>query len=88
MDGAEVLTMKVMTTKGPIEWDQLFINDVVQTTDNARKVATEYHLKGKPCPPECGQLHDSPDCRLVRRDVAVSMLMPPTQTETTIGELN
>lgn len=52
--------MKVMTTKGLIDHDQLSIKDVVEWGDNHRKVASEFYL-GK---------------ELVRRDVAVSALRP------------
>ncbi len=48
--------MKVLTTKGLIEFDQLQIQDVTEVGDNYRKIATEYRLDGE----------------LVRRDVAVS----------------
>ena len=53
--------MKVLTTKGPVELDKLEVRDVVDVCDNTRKVASEFYLDGE----------------LVRRDVAVSMLMPP-----------
>lgn len=50
--------MKVMTTAGLVELDQLHVTDVVEVGDNHRKIATEFRLDGE----------------LVRRDVAVSML--------------
>ena len=50
--------MKVHTTKGLIERDRLIVTDIVSEEDNARVVATEWHLDGE----------------LVRRDVAVSIL--------------
>jgi len=53
--------MKVFTIKGPMELDLLSVRDVVTICDNTRKVASEFYLDGE----------------LVRRDVAVSMLMPP-----------
>lgn len=52
--------MKVMTIDGPLERDDLVITDVVTWTDNTREIATEWRCAGK----------------LVRRDVAVSFLMP------------
>lgn len=52
--------MKVLTTKGPIEFDQLRIQDVVEVVDNGRKVATEYYLGEE----------------LVKRTVTVDILMP------------
>lgn len=58
--------MKVLTTKGPVEFDALSVRDVVEVCDNTRKVASEFYLGDE----------------LVRRDVAVSMLMPiETQAE-------
>lgn len=48
----------VQTTKGLVERDLLVVSDVVSEEDNARVVATEWHLDGE----------------LVRRDVAVSIL--------------
>jgi len=53
--------MKVLTTKGPVDLERLDVVDVVEVCDNTRKVASEFRLDGE----------------LVRRDVAVSMLMPP-----------
>ena len=48
----------VHTTKGPVNRDRLIATDIVAEEDNARIVATEWHLDGE----------------LVRRDVAVSIL--------------
>lgn len=48
----------VHTTKGLIERDRLVVTDIVEEHDNARVVATEWHLDGE----------------LVRRDVAASIL--------------
>ena len=48
----------VHTTKGLIERRLLVATDIVSEEDNARVVATEWHLDGE----------------LVRRDVAVSIL--------------
>jgi hypothetical protein len=53
--------MKILTTKGLIEMDELTVRDVVELGDNYRKIATEYRLNGE----------------LVRRDVAASMLRGP-----------
>ena len=53
--------MKVMTTKGEIELDQLEVRDVVQFHENTRKVLSQFWHEGE----------------LVRQDVAVSMLCPP-----------
>jgi len=50
--------MKVHTTKGLIERDLLIASDIVTEEENARVIATEWHLDGE----------------LVRRDVAVSIL--------------
>ena len=50
--------MKVHTTKGLIDRERLIATDIVSEEDNARVVATEWHLDGE----------------LVRRDVAVSIL--------------
>lgn len=50
--------MLVHTTKGLIERELLTVTDIVSEEDNARVVATEWHLEGE----------------LVRRDVAVSIL--------------
>jgi len=50
--------MLVQTTRGLIERDRLVASDIVSEEDNARVVATEWHLDGE----------------LVRRDVAVSIL--------------
>lgn len=44
---------KVHTLKGPIERDRLIATDIVSEEDNARVIATEWHLDGE----------------LVRRDV-------------------
>lgn len=63
--------MQVMTTKGPLELDALRVVDVAEVTENARKVATEYYQGDE----------------LVRRDVAVSMLMPLSMTGTP-GEMS
>ena len=63
--------MKVMTIEGPVDLDLLEVKDVVELCENTRKIATEFRLDGE----------------LVRRDVAVSMLMPPTSAEITAGEL-
>lgn len=49
---------KVHTVKGLIDRDRLEVNDIVSDEDNARVIATEWHLDGE----------------LVRRDVAVSLL--------------
>lgn len=48
----------VHTTKGLIERDRLVVNDIVSDEENARVIATEWHLDGE----------------LVRRDVIVSIL--------------
>lgn len=50
--------MKVFTTKGLIELDQLRVQDVVEVGDNHRKIASEFYFGEE----------------LVRRDVAVSVL--------------
>ncbi len=50
--------MLVHTTKGLIERDRLQVTDIIEEHDNARVVATEWHLDGE----------------LVRRDVAASIL--------------
>ena len=63
--------MKVMTTQGPLDLDTLAVSDVVEVVDNARKVATEFRLNDE----------------LVRRDVAISMLMPPESAQMTGGSL-
>jgi len=52
--------MKVLTTKGPVDLERLDVVDVIEVCDNTRKVSSEFRLDGE----------------LVRRDVAVSMLMP------------
>ena len=52
--------MKVLTTKGLVDMDQLAVRDVVEIGDNHRKVASEFYLGDE----------------LVRRDVAVSLLRP------------
>jgi len=52
--------MKVFTTKGLLEFNDLKIIDVIDVGDNHRKIATEFYW------------HDE----LVRRDVTVSMLRP------------
>lgn len=52
--------MKVLTIKGPIEFDQLRIQDVVEVVENGRKVATEYYLGDE----------------LVKRTVTIDILMP------------
>jgi hypothetical protein len=58
--------MKVLTTKGLIDFDQLRVTDVVEVGDNHRKIATEWHLDGE----------------LVKRDVTISILRPiETQAE-------
>lgn len=49
---------QVHTTKGLIDRDRLTVTDIASEEDNARIVATEWHLDGE----------------LVRRDVAVSIL--------------
>jgi phage FluMu protein gp41 len=49
---------QVHTTKGLIDIDLLTVKDIVENHDNARVVATEWHLGEE----------------LVRRDVAVSIL--------------
>lgn len=49
---------QVHTTKGLIERERLIASDIVSEEDNARVIATEWHLDGE----------------LVRRDVAVSIL--------------
>ena len=56
--------MKVLTTKGPIDLDLLEVKDIAEICENTRKVASEFRLNGE----------------LVRRDVAVSMLMPVETT--------
>ncbi len=63
--------MKVLTTQGPIDLSLLDVHDVVEICDNTRKVASEFRLNGE----------------LVRRDVAVSMLMP-LESRATEGVLN
>ncbi len=50
--------MKVITTEGLIDQEQLRVEDHVQWTDTARIVATEWYLSDK----------------LVRRDVHVNIL--------------
>lgn len=50
--------MKVDTTEGPVECAELEVRDIVHWSDNARVLATEWTRQG----------------RLVRRDVAVSVL--------------
>jgi len=50
--------MHVQTTKGDIPIEQLVVKDLIELQDNARVIATEWHLDGE----------------LVRRDVAVSVL--------------
>ena len=50
--------MKVYTTKGDVERDQLVAKDIISEEDNARIVATEWFLGDE----------------LVRRDVHVSIL--------------
>ena len=52
--------MKVLTTKGLVDFEALTVRDVVEIGDNHRKVASEFYLGDE----------------LVRRDVAVSMLRP------------
>lgn len=52
--------MKVMTTKGLIDYEQLKVTDLVEVGDNHRKIATEWHLGDE----------------LVKRDVTVSVLRP------------
>jgi hypothetical protein len=52
--------MKVFTTQGLIEFDELDVKDIVEMGDNYRKIATEWRYQGE----------------LVRRDVAVSALRP------------
>jgi hypothetical protein len=52
--------MKVLTTHGEIEFDQLEVKDLIEVKDNHRKIATEYRLSGE----------------LVRRDVVVNLMMP------------
>lgn len=49
--------MKVLTTEGLIDRERLVATDIVTENENARAIATEWHLDGV----------------LVRRDVAVSM---------------
>lgn len=58
--------MKVLTTEGEIDIERLEVKDVVEIGDNHRKVASEFYLDGK----------------LVRRDVAVSMLRGITANAT------
>lgn len=50
--------MKVITTKGLIEFSELEVKDTIELGENHRKIATEYYLDGE----------------LVRRDVAISAL--------------
>ena len=50
--------MKVHTIKGMVDRERLIASDIVTEEDNARVIATEWHLDGE----------------LVRRDVAVSIL--------------
>lgn len=50
--------MKVHTTRGLIARERLIATDIISEEDNARVIATEWHLDGE----------------LVRRDVAVSIL--------------
>ena len=52
--------MKVLTTKGLLNYEDLSVKDVVELGDNYRKVATEWY--------------DGDE--LVRRSVAVEMLRP------------
>jgi len=52
------MTARVHTIHGLIARDLLTVTDIVSEEDNARVIATEWHLDGE----------------LVRRDVAVSML--------------
>lgn len=62
--------MKVMTVRGPMELDDLTIQDHIEVVNGARKIATEYYCSIA-CRPAIW-----PDGDLVRRDVAASMLMP------------
>ena len=48
----------VQTINGLIDRSELEVKDIIQDTDNARSIATEWYHKGE----------------LVRRDVAVSVL--------------
>lgn len=50
----------VFTTKGPLPYHSLRIQDVVELVENGRKVATEYYLGDE----------------LVKRTVTVDVLMP------------
>lgn len=52
--------MKVLTTKGLVEFEQLQVRDIVEYGDNHRKIATEWYLGEE----------------LVKRDVAISVLRP------------
>lgn len=63
--------MKVHTTKGLIERDQLQAKDIITEEDNARVVATEWFLGDE----------------LVRRDVHVSILrgLEVASEQTTVG---
>lgn len=53
----------VYTAIGPIPFDELVVKDIITDTDNSRDIATEYW-------------HPSNKQEPVRRDVAVSILMP------------
>ncbi len=50
--------MLIHTTKGPVERNLLEVNDIVTEEENARVIATEWHMGGE----------------LVRRDVNVNVL--------------
>lgn len=52
------MTPQVQTTKGLVAMDRMEVQDIITVEDNARVIATEWHLDGE----------------LVRRDVAVSIL--------------
>ena len=52
--------MKVLTTKGEIEFSDLAVQDIVEVGDNYRKVSVEYRLDGE----------------IVKRSVHIDMLRP------------
>lgn len=67
--------MKVLTTRGEIEFERLEVRDVVELDATHRKIATEYRLDGE----------------LVRRDVTKNELRPsdaPAGVFTTHGCLS
>ena len=52
--------MKVLTTKGEIEFSDLDVHDIIETADNHRKISTEYYYLGE----------------LVKRSVWVDLMRP------------